>query len=214
MALTRSSLVLSLLAHGAALGTVCWIGVETPVPASAPVRCEVQLSAAAAFVESPPPAEWVRVENVEAQPPLAAPTEPDPPSERDAFEPEPEMWFVPSKDTVLSADWLVVVKPRIDVVEPLQPSPPRPAPAALVLEVVPGENPPPDYPWLARRRGWQGVVAIFVHVDSGGGVTAAAVARSSGHDVLDQAALEAVRGWRFRGGVGETTVEVEFRLRG
>ncbi len=212
MTSTRFSFALSLLAHGAALGTACLFGMGS-APARS-LRVEVQISdEAAAIFESPPPVEWVEVPEVETQPPLEEPVESEQFIERDVFTPEPEMQFVPSKDAVLSADWLVVVKPRAEVVVPVEPAPPPPAPAALVLEVVPGKNPPPDYPWLARRRGWQGVVAIFVHVDSAGAVTAAAVARSSGHEVLDQAALEAVRGWRFRGGVGETTVEVEFRLR-
>lgn len=56
----------------------------------------------------------------------------------------------------------------------------------------------PAYPRLARRQGWEGVVRVRVQVAADGQVLAASVARSSGYEVLDEAALAAVRGWRFR----------------
>lgn len=63
---------------------------------------------------------------------------------------------------------------------------------------VSGQNPPPAYPGLARLRGWQGSVTLFVDVDAEGRVTGAIVAVSSGHACLDDAAVEAVNKWRFR----------------
>lgn len=56
---------------------------------------------------------------------------------------------------------------------------------------------PPPYPRLARRRGWQGVVRLRVRVSPDGRVIEASVDQSSGYQVLDRAALEAVQGWRF-----------------
>ncbi len=57
--------------------------------------------------------------------------------------------------------------------------------------------PPPEYPALAQRRGYEGTVRVQVEVDIRGRVTTASLVRSSGYDVLDAAALHAVRGWTF-----------------
>ncbi len=58
-------------------------------------------------------------------------------------------------------------------------------------------NPPPAYPMAARRMGWQGRVVLNVEVLATGLPGQIAVQQSSGHQVLDDAALQAVRGWRF-----------------
>jgi protein TonB len=58
-------------------------------------------------------------------------------------------------------------------------------------------NPPPVYPPLARRRRLQGTVLVRVHVGVQGAVLDLQVERSSGHEILDRAALGAVRAWRF-----------------
>lgn len=55
----------------------------------------------------------------------------------------------------------------------------------------------PFYPRIARQRGWQGVVIVRVSVDEAGLPCHAAIRDSSGHAVLDEAALDAVRTWRF-----------------
>jgi protein TonB len=95
--------------------------------------------------------------------------------------------------------------------------------AAALIEAIPlaGENPPPLYPRLARQRGWEGLVALRVRVSAAGEVLEAWVEQSSGHGVLDQAALKAVQSWRFRPAreglravAGVARVPIEFRLRG
>ncbi|QDU83671.1 transport protein TonB [Planctomycetes bacterium Pla163] len=74
---------------------------------------------------------------------------------------------------------------------------------------------PPDYPRLARRRGWEGSVFVDLRVGADGSVLDATVATSSGHSVLDEAALAAVRAWRFVPGAADRTVrhKVTFELR-
>ncbi len=62
------------------------------------------------------------------------------------------------------------------------------------------DNPPPAYPALARRRQWQGTVVLEVLVQEDGLVAELSVDQGSGHSVLDQAALAAVRNWRFTPG--------------
>lgn len=58
-------------------------------------------------------------------------------------------------------------------------------------------NPVPAYPHLARKLGWQGAVLLRVQVSADGRCAAAQLKRSSGHALLDEAALEAVKAWRF-----------------
>jgi protein TonB len=73
----------------------------------------------------------------------------------------------------------------------------------------------PYYPPAARRRGIEGSVLLRVRFDAGGRPEDIAVAASSGSEMLDQAAREAVQRWRFRGGAaGTIDVPVAFRLRG
>jgi len=62
------------------------------------------------------------------------------------------------------------------------------------------ENPPPEYPPLARRRQWEGTVVLEVLVSAEGRASNLAVHESSGHALLDEAALKAVKAWRFAPG--------------
>ncbi len=61
-------------------------------------------------------------------------------------------------------------------------------------------NPPPKYPRLARRRGLEGVVLLETLIDDHGRVKELRIVLSSGHSVLDKAAIKAVRNWRFNAG--------------
>ncbi len=54
-----------------------------------------------------------------------------------------------------------------------------------------------DYPVQARRRGVEGVVEVEIAVDEAGSVTTLRVVVSSGHPVLDEAALRGLSGVRF-----------------
>lgn len=66
----------------------------------------------------------------------------------------------------------------------------------------------PTYPSSARRAGHQGTVTVSFTVSSSGSVTSVRVSRSSGHSSLDNAAISAVRRWRFkpaRNGLGQAT---------
>ncbi|HEU0231411.1 MAG TPA: energy transducer TonB [Burkholderiaceae bacterium] len=61
-----------------------------------------------------------------------------------------------------------------------------------------GRPPTPRYPDAALRRGQTGKVVIRVVISPQGNVVKATVERSSGHALLDAAALDAVRRARFR----------------
>ncbi len=58
-------------------------------------------------------------------------------------------------------------------------------------------NPEPDYPARQYREHIGGTVRIRIHLGDDGRVTAASVFKTSGVAALDQAALKAVRRWRF-----------------
>lgn len=82
-----------------------------------------------------------------------------------------------------------------------------------------GGNAIPEYPAQARRRGWEGRVLLVVRVRADGVAESVRVAQSSGHDILDRAARDAVRRWRFeparRAGISVAAsleVPVTFRL--
>ena len=58
-------------------------------------------------------------------------------------------------------------------------------------------NPKPDYPRQAREKGHEGTVVLRVRVLPDGTAGEVSVERSSGHEVLDGAALRAVKAWLF-----------------
>jgi protein TonB len=74
------------------------------------------------------------------------------------------------------------------------PPPPPPVPAAA----VPIRTPLPDYPDRAIRREWEGIVTLLVEVREDGSVGEVTVKESSGHELLDRAAVAGVRRWEFR----------------
>lgn len=57
---------------------------------------------------------------------------------------------------------------------------------------------PPDYPPTAVRRHQEGIVIVRALVTRPGRPEDIVVWQSSGHSLLDAAALEAVAGWQFR----------------
>jgi len=80
-------------------------------------------------------------------------------------------------------------------------------------------NPKPVYPLDARQRHLEGLVVLKVFVTAEGGAQHVKVERSSGHEVLDESALNAVREWRFvpakrgdRSEAGWATVPINFSL--
>ncbi len=46
-----------------------------------------------------------------------------------------------------------------------------------------------NYPWLARKRGWQGHVTLSLRIEQDGQLSHIQVARTSGHRILDNSAL-------------------------
>jgi len=128
----------------------------------------------------------------------------------------PEMLTAPAAPAVAQA------------VEAAPPRPPVPEQAPSPVPVTPPDlraaylsNPRPPYPLVARRLGLEGRVVLRAEILETGACNQILVSQSSGHEVLDQAALQAVKQWRFvparRGGERVTAwveVPIVFRLDG
>ena len=70
---------------------------------------------------------------------------------------------------------------------------------APIMHAIPvyRKNTPPQYPLIARRRGYEGSVLLEVLVKKDGRAGSIRLARSSGYEVLDRAAIKGVRTWLF-----------------
>ena len=58
-------------------------------------------------------------------------------------------------------------------------------------------NPQPQYPMLSKRRGEEGTVLVRAFVDASGIASKVEIFKSSSFSLLDDAALEAIKKWRF-----------------
>ncbi|MGQ0552274.1 MAG: energy transducer TonB [Planctomycetota bacterium] len=174
----------------------------------------------------------LRAESPVASAPMNVPSEPPPEA---SPQPLPELvaaappTVAPSNESMRPELSAPAMPPAADS-SPTVPLPSPPAvaaapvdppalPVAFVEAVPAADNPAPRYPYSARRRGLEGDVVLLVAVSAQGTVDRAAVQKSSGHAVLDRAALEAVRQWRFvpaRHGSSavpqDLTVPISFRL--
>jgi protein TonB len=79
------------------------------------------------------------------------------------------------------------------------------------------ENKPPVYPRVSERLGEEGTVRLLVTVSALGRSSEIIITQTSGHARLDQAAVMAVKDWRFtpasnNGKAVETSIEVPIRF--
>lgn len=160
----------------------------------------------------------------EARPPVArsAPPAPEPPP---VPPPSPRSFGIRLENAVQAAPGTGVPVPVGESLAVSPPAPPKPrltapggtgdgegstTPVAAVQEMpkVVGDS-VAEYPGEARRLGIQGKVVLDVVVDEAGSVARARVLRSL-HPLLDEAALRAAKGLRFRPGrVGGRPVAVK-----
>lgn len=84
---------------------------------------------------------------------------------------------------------------EIQVVQP----PVEEAVSTVITEAMPlyRINPEPEYPRMAKKRKFEGTVILSVHVNKEGIVDNLWIFESSGYNMLDNAAMKAVRDWTF-----------------
>ena len=79
-------------------------------------------------------------------------------------------------------------------------APGKGAAESIITYAISKENPDPIYPRVARRRGYEGKVVLDVEVLVNGKVGRIKIAKSSGYEVLDRAAVKSVKTWTFTPG--------------
>ena len=146
-------------------------------------------------VPEPEPPPILQQEEAPVELPEPPPQEPEPEPTPEPLPPLPE----PVPETVSEPD-----PPATPTPEPT-PTLPEPDVAAApdnsdgVADVPPAPRRPikPEYPLQARQEQWEGDVTCAVHISPHGRVLEADIVQGSGHEVLDAAALKAVRAARF-----------------
>lgn len=142
--------------------------------------------------------EMQRAEVVPPKPEL----KPEPKPKPREIEPEP----IPVDEPVVKEEAPQDNSPPAEVAQDI--SPPQMAqnvspPSPVVLDTEPDyradylNNPRPPYPMVARRMGFHGKVILNVEVLAEGKAGQVLLHQSCGHQVLDNAALQTVRTWRF-----------------
>ncbi|MDX2455872.1 MAG: energy transducer TonB [Gammaproteobacteria bacterium] len=209
---------LSVAVHAAAL--VAWLPTEHKVGHSGQtLLLAVRNHTGEAVQQSQIPAEThtqPSTDNIPPQPPV---------------DPSPVVTAAPVKQQPVKHP---IVRQRADPSVPVQDSTPRPAQIAqtasssispkeldqhlraCVMDLITRQL---SYPAIARRKGWQGVVRLELHIEPDGRISDLHIDQTSGYAVLDKAALQSLQLANIPDAVqwldGETVdivVPVEYRL--
>jgi periplasmic protein TonB len=203
--------------------------ITAPREAPVPVPPAMPEEPAAPPQQPPPPP---RHEVATPEPPIqSAPISPQTSSAEASKAPEPDRSGAPSSRGAVSASSAVDAPSSGGPHEratggsgnPAVASrtPEVPAGGAIVRAARPrgGYQVRPVYPDAARRAGIQGTTLLRIHIEVDGRVGDVTVARSAGHQALDEAAAEAVRRWRFEPALSSAgpvsmwaVVPIEFRI--
>ena len=165
---------------------------------------------------TPPDAPPVLVEFMQSQPtpktieqPVAKPI-PVPPRPQPVAAPAPSPQPQPSPSKVSAPTEVAQAAPVAPVsAPPTPPAPPAPTPTPAPVVTAPSRtdvsipasysasNQKPIYPNMSKRLGEQGTVVLRVLVKADGNAGEVEVKSSSSYPRLDQAAIDAVKTWRF-----------------
>ncbi|WP_430323267.1 energy transducer TonB [Pseudomonas aeruginosa] len=210
-ALSKRQLILlaslSVVFHGG----LWWLINATPAPVGIPPKVpEMVIEFASPAPPAPPTPEPPPPPPPPEPPPPEPPPEPEPPVQEEAPKPAPKPVEKPKpKPKPVPKPAPPKPAPPAPPAPAPTPAPPAPTPPAAPAPAAPVKesaaisglaslgNPPPEYPSLALRRGWEGRVVLRIRVLPNGRAGSVEVTRSSGRKQLDDAAVEAVKGWKF-----------------
>jgi periplasmic protein TonB len=197
------SLMISLLFHVAMLGTYelykSWPDTVAALPKNnstdgltmAIVAAPEKTSAPASIQQPAPARKSMPLQSAMTSPPVAPSPQPlEPKVAAPVMTPVPAPVISSSKPAMAAAPTMVVfdapAKPRVQ--------------AARAVKARPDylKNSPPIYPAAARHRHEEGLVLLAVEVADDGHAARVGVEKSSGFELLDDAAVEAVLRWEFQ----------------
>ncbi|MCL2899176.1 energy transducer TonB [Brenneria tiliae] len=212
------TVLLAAALHALAIYLLISSPLSTPaIPQAAP-RVTLELALAAAAESTPNAAETPATKTAPA--PVEEPPSQDSPPAADSpatAQPEP---VAPPKPPEKRPEPRRTAKARPQPASQRTPSPPADAPsagasaaetsskpataAAPTGTLTPASasaahlnNPAPRYPAMALKRKWQGTVTLRVRVLANGKPGEIQIVNSSRYDMLDRAAIDAVRQWTF-----------------
>lgn len=169
---------------------------DRPPPETAPHVVELTLlrpAPAPPAVQAPAPRPLEPMVAPKPPPrPLPKPAPRSKPSPRPKPRPEPLIEAAPVINPASVAP--APMQPKVAPVAEVAPTAPVLVPATRAAST---RNPKPEYPMIAKRRGWQGTVLLEVEVKENGRPGSVKVRESSGREILDQSAMRTVRLWLF-----------------
>lgn len=191
MSSTHSSLISLLLVAGLHLGALAAIVLSKSEPT--PVEIIQPTIQGVIVMAEPEPA---------PPPPAPLPLPPPPPPEKKPEptpkpKPKPLPKAPPSERAVKAPEPEPTPAPA--VAQPAEPAPAAPAPV-LPPRADAGQisNPAPAYPSLSRRLREEGLVVLEILIRADGSVGEIKLKASSGFKRLDEAAMNAVKRWRYQ----------------
>lgn len=210
--------LVSALGHGLLIGGLLWAGQQW-VPLTPPEPLEVMLFELPT-VETPAPVKTAEVPKTPAIKPTPA-VKPSQPAPKEAIKPANSPAPTPAADIALGPQSTPAqTTPSLAPQEPSKAAPTKLDPVSS--EVSPprvdaryaSSNPRPVYPSMARRLGQEGTVVLEVIVATDGSAKSVRIQESSGFELLDQAALQAISRWKFVPGKrGEVPFEQKLSTR-
>lgn len=207
------SLILAAIALSVCSHLVMWLSWQTKSNSLPPIvkpaqLIEVVLTTAPAAKSEPTvitkPA--LATEPAKPQPPaIVAKPKPKPitPKPKPALKPKPLP--IPTLPDVASVTPPVAsVTEKAVNVEPTPTKAESATPPAVTESLVKADykspslnNPPTHYPRIAQTRQWEGTVILEIRVLASGEAGEVKIVQSSGHEILDESAVEQVKAWHF-----------------
>ena len=193
------SVLLSVAVHASVVAGSIWLGSSTIKLASAPAPQVMSVALVEQKIVAP--AQETPPEPIPVPPPVVEP--PPMPEVRREPPPEPKAVAEPPPETVME---------HIEETAPTEPTDNRAendlastdtkdeVDEAFIDPIYHADylhNPRPSYPRISRRLGEQGEVLLRVEVSPHGRPMQVTLHASSGHERLDQAAMEVVEHWQF-----------------